>query len=181
LLLFLAELRLCLRLRLELLLLTHLTGRDYWHASLAAAWKRGRAYLLVAGLLWAALAISGRVMWWEALAAAGGAGVLWAVGFAVGFRSFATGYQTSGLASLFTLGLPLLLFGLLKAGWTTAAGLVPAGLCHLPVSSGVNWGWVAGMVGWLGVAAWLTRTGLANCDTDLRAWYDANQGKKAEG
>lgn len=167
--------------RLELLLLTHLSGRDYWHASLAAAWKRGRAYLLVAGLLWAALAISGRVAWWEALAAAAGAGVLWATGFAVGFRSFATGYQTSGLASLFTLGLPLLLFGLLKAGWTTLAGLVPAGLCHLPVSSGVNWGWTVGMLGWLALAVWLTRTGLANCDADLRAWYDANQGKKAEG
>ena len=29
--------------RLELLLLTDLNGGDYWHASLAAAWRRGRA------------------------------------------------------------------------------------------------------------------------------------------
>lgn len=167
--------------RLELLLLTHLTGRDYWHASLAAAWKRGRAYLGIAFLLWAALAVSGRVAWWEAAAALAGGLALWAFGFAFGFRSFATGTQTSGLASLFTLGLPLLLFGLLRAGWTTAAGFVPTGLCHLPVTSGVSGSWAVGLLGLLAAAAWLTRTGLTRCEADLRAWYDANQGKKAEG
>src|SRR5262249_49174741 len=47
--------------RLELLLLTHLQGEDYWDAAAAAAWRRGRGYFGVAVLLWAAAAISGRV------------------------------------------------------------------------------------------------------------------------
>ena len=45
--------------RLELLLLSELNGCDYWHASLAAAWRRGYDYLIFAGLLWVSLAVSG--------------------------------------------------------------------------------------------------------------------------
>lgn len=167
--------------RLELLLLTDLSARDYWHASLAAAWKRGRAYLGIAGLLWLALVVGGWCQWWHALAAAAGGAAVWAFGFAFGFRSFATGSQTSGLASLFTLGLPLVLFGLLKGGFVALAGFVPTGLCHLPVTSGVSWTWAAGLVALSAGTAWLTRTGLARCDADLRKWYDANQGHKAAG
>jgi hypothetical protein len=167
--------------RLELLLLTELDAKDYWHASLAAAWKRGRAYLGIAGLLWLALAVGGWCEWWQALAAAAGGVAMWAFGFAFGFRSFSTGNQTSGLASLFTLGLPLVLFGLLKGGFVTLAGLVPTGLCHLPVTQGMSWTWAVGLTGLLVATVWLTRTGLSRCDADLRAWYDANQGKKAAG
>ena len=38
--------------RLELLLLTDLSGDDYCHAALAAAWRRGRGYFVVAVVLW---------------------------------------------------------------------------------------------------------------------------------
>jgi len=55
--------------RLELLLLTELTGKDYSLASLAAAWRRGRGYLVISGVLWLALAVSGRAAWYEVLAA----------------------------------------------------------------------------------------------------------------
>lgn len=165
--------------RLELLLLTELSGVDYWHASLSAAWKRGWAYLAIAAVLWVAAAISGRTDWLGVTAAAVGAVAVWAFGFAFGFRSFSTGTQTNGLASLFTLGLPLALFGMVKFGLSDFAGLNPAGLPYLPLAGGVNWSWWAGLVLLTGGTVWLTRTGLRRCEIDLRAWYDANQGKRS--
>jgi hypothetical protein len=166
--------------RLELLLLTDLSGADYWRASLKAAWKRGRGYLFSAVLLWIALVIHGRVSPQAGLAAMLGGLGLWAFSFAVGFRSFATGQQTSGLASILTLGVPLILALLVKSGYHELAALLPAGLCHIPASYGLTYTWFLGM-GWMGLVTYqLTRTGLARCETDLRAWYDANQGKKSQ-
>ena len=166
--------------RLELLLLTDLGGRDYWRASLASAWRRGRGYLVVAALLWVALAVSGRATWLQAVAAAVGGAAMWLFAFAVGFRAFCTGNQASGIASLLTLGLPLILFALLRAGWDTAAAFVPTAASYLPLRDGLSLSWLAGlaMVATLSVA--LTRRGLARCDDELRAWYDANQGRKQE-
>src|ERR1700738_5378092 len=46
--------------RLELLLLTPLRPQDYWEAAAAAAWRRGRGYVGVAVLLWAAAWTSGQ-------------------------------------------------------------------------------------------------------------------------
>jgi hypothetical protein len=100
--------------------------------------------------------------------------------FAVGFRSFCTGTQASGIASLLTLGLPLVLFGLLKAGLPELAGLVPVGACYLPAAGLMGAGWAAGLVAMGAATVWLTRRGLTRCDAELRAWYDANQGRKTE-
>ena len=165
--------------RLELLLLTELTGADYWHASLSAAWRRGRGYLVGAGVLWLALGLSGRNGWAEVLAAAAGGAVLWAFSFAVGFRAFAAGNQSNGVASLVTLGLPLLLFGLLQAKLDAAASFVPTGLCYLPLRDGVDGG-VGGRVR-------DDRTGDGRAGPPRAvpvrggpaAWYDRNQGKKS--
>jgi hypothetical protein len=166
--------------RLELLLLTELDGKDYWHASLAAAWRRGRGYLLIAGVLWLALAASGRSAWYEVLAAAVGGGLLWGFSFAVGFRAFCTGRQASGVASVMTLGLPLLLFVLLRAGLDVLAAFVPTAGCYLPLRDGLTWSWAAGVVLMAAATRWLTRKGLARCEPELRKWYDANQGRKTE-
>lgn len=163
--------------RLELLLLTDLGGRDYWHASLAAAWSRGRGYLFASAVLWVALGMSGRTAWGEVLAAAAGGAGLWAFSFAVGFRAFATGNQSSGLASLMTIGLPLVLFLAVRAGLTWAANLVPTGLCYTPLRNGVTPWWAAGMVLTLSTAVVLGRRGLQRCDADLRRWLDRNQGR----
>jgi hypothetical protein len=126
--------------RLELLLLTELSGRDYWRASLASAWRRGRGYLIVAALLWLALAVSGRVTWVQAL----------------------------------------VLFARLRAGWDTVAAFVPTAAAYLPLRDGLNVSWFAGLVLVAAASVGLTRRGLARCDDELRAWYDANQGRKAE-
>jgi hypothetical protein len=166
--------------RLELLLLSELSSRDYWHASLAAAWRRGRGYLIIASMLWVSLAVSGRVAWYEAVAAALGALGLWAFSFAVGFRAFSTGHQAGGLASLFTLGLPFLLFALMRANLVALAAFVPTAACYLPLKTGITASWLAGFALMLVVTVWLARRGLARCETELRAWYDANQGRKTE-
>ncbi len=166
--------------RLELLLLTELTGWDYWHASLSAAWKRGRAYLAIGGVLWSALAISGAIPWWCALAAFAGAAVYWAFAFALGFRAFATGNQSSGLASGFTLGLPLVLFGTIQLGWTDWAGFLPIGLSYLPSAGQLPASWFLGFALTSILAVRMTRNGLTRCESDLRKWYDANQGRKSE-
>ncbi|MBA4191031.1 MAG: hypothetical protein C0467_23850 [Planctomycetaceae bacterium] len=166
--------------RLELLLLTDLTGNDYWHASLAAAWKRGRSYLWIAALLWIALAVSGRAQWYQAVAAALGGIALWGFSFAVGFRAFSTGNQAGGIATGLTLGMPMLVFALLRAKLDDLAAFVPTAACYLPVRNGISWSWAAGFVLMLLTTWWLTRRGLARCDSSLRLWFDANQGRKAE-
>ena len=165
--------------RLELLLLTDLTGRDYLHASWAAAWKRGRGYLLGAGALVFALAWSGRVPVADALAAVVGAVAFWAFAFALGFRGFSTGHQTNGVASLLTLGMPMLLWLLLRAGLNDLAAFVPTAAVYLPTAAGVSWTWLAGVVVMAGVAAYFLRRGVVGCETDLRRWYDANQGTRS--
>ncbi len=165
--------------RLELLLLTDLNGTDYWRASFRASWKRGRGYLFAALVLWAALAVSGRVSPAAAVAAATGGVVYWCLAFAVGFRGFAKGAQTSGLSSLFALGLPLLLMVCVKTGHDSLGALLPIGLGYYPVTTGIDMAWAASMLAWGAVAVGLVRTGLVKCEPGLRAWYDANQGLKA--
>jgi hypothetical protein len=165
--------------RLELLLLTELTAGDYWHASLAAAWKRGRGYFFGPVVLWFALAYSGRNSLLEVIATATGAAMLWVFSFAVGFRTFARGTTGGGIASLMTFGLPMLLAGLVRLNWLNLAALVPTGLCYLPLRPGVGitFAWVAGMLVTGGLTLWLTRSGLGSADAELRRWFDANQGR----
>ena len=165
--------------RLELLLLTDLTPGDYWHASITAAFRRGRGYFVGAGVLWVALGVSGSCAWTEVCGAAAGAAVLWAFSFAVGFRNFSTGSGGNGMASLMTLGLPLVMIGLLRSSFADAAAFVPTALCYLPVApgGGITLAWVAGMAV-IGTATLvIARYGLARCDGDLRRWLDANQGQ----
>ncbi len=162
--------------RLELLLLTDLTARDYAHAAASAAWSRGRGYLGVAAMLWIACAIAGRCTWLDAAAAGLGSALLWAFAFAVGFRGFATGHQTNGVASLLTLGCPLLLYLFWSKGLILLCAIVPTGLAFLPMKTGVSLPWLMGFTLLALATFWLGSQGLARCDADLRKWFDANQG-----
>lgn len=166
--------------RLELLLLTELSGRDYAHAAFSAAWKRGRGYLVGVALLATAMAAAGRIAWWDAAAAMFGATSLWLFAFAVGFRGFASGNQTNGIASLVTLGLPLALVGLWHLGQHGLAALLPTAAVFVPLKLGVTPMWAVGWAMTTLASLTLLRRGLANCDRDLRAWYDANQGRKSD-
>jgi hypothetical protein len=166
--------------RLEILLLSDLNSYDYWRASLAAAWRRGYDYLIFAGLLWVSLAVSGRVLWTDALGAALGGLLLWGFSFAAGFRAFSSGRATNGLASVLTLGLPLLLVLLVRAGLESIAAFVPTAACYLPLRTGMTETWAAGFAVMLAATIWLTDRGLSRCDRELRSWYDVNQGRKTE-
>lgn len=163
--------------RLELLLLTELSTLDYWLASLAAAWRRGREYLVLALLLTYVLPLAGQASFTQALAATVGIITLWAFSFALGFRTFSTGYQASGIASLMTLGLPFLLVLMLRQGMNSLAAFLPPALPYLPLAVGITWPWVVSVIILATLTLWLTAQSNAHADSELRRWYDANQGR----
>lgn len=165
--------------RLELLLLSDLDAPDYWHASITASWKRGRGYLIAAALLWLALGVSGRVPWAGVCGAMAGAAVLWSFSFAVGFKLFASGSQTSALASLMVLGVPGLLVAAFQFGVPTLGALTPPGLTFLPLKTGPSAIWCGSMAAFGGSTIVLSRRALATCVGNLREWTSANHGLKA--
>lgn len=165
--------------RLELLLLTNLSGYDYWHAAAAAAWRRGRGYFSVAVLLWGACVVAGRLSVVSALMTASSAVIVWGMYFALGFAAFSRGRQANGLGSLLVLGMPALSLLSLRLGWPALAALTPPGLVYLAMDESVAargyWLGGAGMAVGVLVAA---RLATATCDAKLRAWYDRHAGLK---
>jgi hypothetical protein len=165
---------------LELLLLTRLGARDYWHAAAAAAWNRGRGYLAVAVLLWIAALGGGKMSALQVSAALATAVMLWSLYFALGFRAFSTGMHANGLGLFLTVGIPLL--GV--ASWTISAtllsGLIPA--TSLLMSSVARPSemkfWVAGPVIMGLLTLFVARRALLRCDGELRRWYDLHHGRK---
>jgi hypothetical protein len=164
--------------RLELLLMTELGAQDYWEAAAAAAWRRGRGYFAVALWLCAAAVVAGRLHLGQGLALAAAGVVLWGLYFALGFRAFARGRQANGLGMLLTVGLPLVAFGLVQAGWPLLAALVPPGSVYQPATGEAAWTWVPGpLLGTL-LTLGLARRALGRCDAELRRWYDRHHGQK---
>lgn len=164
--------------RLELLLLTPLEPEDYWRAAHAAAWERGRGYFLLAGILWTAGTVAGRLSPAAALVAAASAVLLWGIYFVLGFQGFSRGRNAHVAGLLLTLGLPLASFLLVSVELPAVAALFPPGNV-----------WAAGE-GAFAARVWggavttglltllMTRTALAHCDANLRGWYDQNSGRK---
>lgn len=167
--------------RLELLLLTDLDGPDYWHASLAAAWRRGRGYLFVALLLWATMLISGRASPAQVMASVGAGVVLWSFAFAVGFGAFSGGMQANGLGSLLTLGLPLIAAGLVRTGVPVLAALVPPGAVYTALTEPPTLAWLPGPLLAGAAAIILSRRVVGRCVSHLRDWYDRHQGTVPAG
>jgi hypothetical protein len=164
--------------RLELLLLTELDGTDYWGAALAAAWRRGRGYLLVAVILWLAMGIAGRATPLQIVMAMTAAVVLWGFSFAVGFRAFSRGVHANGLGSLLTLGFPILTAGLIALHVPVLAALLPTGAVYQALATTPSMAWLPGPM----IIAMLT-VGIAvsarrHCVHELRAWFEGNQGRK---
>jgi hypothetical protein len=164
--------------RLELLLLTNLNETDYWHASLAAAWRRGRGYMQVAGILWTALLISGRATPAQVAASVAAGVVLWSFAFAVGFGAFSSGMQANGLGSLLTLGPPLLTAALTRTGNPILAALLPPGAVYSALTSDPSLAWLLGPLVFGVATVGLARRILPRCEGSLRAWYDRNQGTR---
>jgi hypothetical protein len=164
--------------RLELLLLTRLSGRDYWAAAAAAAWKRGRGYFGVAILLWAAACVAGQLTGPQAVAAAATGVLLWGLYFALGFRAFARGFQANGAGMLLTVGLPLLAFLAAQAGWPGLAALAPPGGVQAASRGATNLAGLCGAVLAGSATLIVARQALRHCELDLRAWYERHHGRK---
>lgn len=162
--------------RLELLLLTELSGRDYWNAAAAAAWRRGRGYFAIAVLLWTASVIAGRSALTQTLAAISAAAILWGLSFVLGFWAFARGRQANGLGSAMTIGLPVLTIVLAKSGWPLAASWLPPGSVFYALKAGTPGAWTLGPLLFGIFAIWFGISARVNCDLNLRAWFDANSG-----
>ena len=147
--------------RLELLLLTHLDGNDYWFASAAAAWRRGRGYFLVAGILWFAAWIAEKATIATVLASVVSGVLLWSLYFSLGFWSFARGRQANGLGMLLTLGVPLITVILVKNGWPELAALTPSGNVWSAMAVGPTSAWLFGALlgGSAALALWLALRG----------------------
>jgi hypothetical protein len=164
--------------RLELLLLTRLSARDYWDAAAAAAWRRGRGYFAVALLLWLAALLAGRISPLQMLAALAAGVVLWGLYFSLGFRAFARGVQANTLGLLLTLGLPLLAWGAYRSCGSAVAALLPPGSVYSPALAPPPAAWLPGpFLGGL-AALGLARVSFSRCDRELRDWYDRHHGRK---
>jgi hypothetical protein len=164
--------------RLELLLLTGLTARDYWEAAAAAAWRRGRGYFGVAVLLWSAAVAAGQIGLAQVLVALAAGVVLWGLYFSLGFRAFARGVQANALGLLLTLGLPLGAYVAYQRGWPLLAALVPPGSVYNPTTVQPAATWLPGPFLGAVAALSLARFSFARCDRELRNWYDRNHGQK---
>ena len=165
--------------RLELLLLTELEPRDYWHAAAQAAWNRGRGYFAIAGVLWVAGFCAGRLSLAQTLAAGAGGVLLWSLYFALGFRAFSRGMHANGLGMLLTVGLPVLLLGAVCLGWPTAGAALPPGIVYASASAPVGFGALIGALLAGGLALTTARASLRDGDAELRRWYDRHSGAKA--
>jgi hypothetical protein len=167
--------------RLELLLLTGLEAKDYWHAAAAAAWKRGRGYFAVALMLWGAAAIAGRLSGLQVAVAVATAVLVWGLYFVLGFRAFARGDRANGLGIALTVGLPLAAFALTKAGFAGLADLLPPGGMFGAAAGSLS---IAGLIGLTLAGAMsisIARRSLRECDGELRRWYDLHCGIRVAG
>ncbi len=164
--------------RLELLLLTRLSAADYWEAAAAAAWRRGRGYLVVALLLWTAALQAGKLEPAQFLAALSAGVVLWGLYFVLGFRAFASGMQANMLGMLLTVGLPVVAMVLYRAGVPALGALMPPGSVYQPGVSLAAASWLPGPALGAALTLVLARSSLARCEDDLRRWYDRHHGQK---
>jgi hypothetical protein len=163
--------------RLELLLLTALGGGDYWFASAAAAWRRGRGYFSIAVLLWLAAWIAGKATLLAVIASLVSGVLLWSLYFSLGFCSFARGRQANGLGILLTLGVPLIAVILVKSRWPELAALTPPGNVWSAMAVGSDSAWLCGALLIGGTALALGWAARRTCDRDLRLWFDRNHGR----
>ena len=162
--------------RLELLLLTGLGAKDYWHAAAAAAWRRGRGYFAVAGLLWIAAVVAGRMSAMQAVGALAASVLLWSLYFALGFWAFSRGVQANRLGLALTVALPAIAFGLCKWDFIDCMSLLPPGGIYLASRYVPDLTWAGGALLSAVLMLAISRRALAHCEEHLRDWYDSHHG-----
>jgi hypothetical protein len=165
--------------RLELLLLTDLEPSDYWHAAVSAAWNRGRGYFIIAGMLWIAGFLAGRLSIAQVLAAAAGGVLLWSLYFTLGFRAFSRGMQANALGLMLTVGLPLLVFGADRCGVPAFGAVLPPGIVYGSAAAPVGAAAAIGALCAAGLALAMARSSLHGGDAELRRWYTRHASARA--
>ena len=88
--------------------------------------------------------LAGRLSVEQALAAAAGSVLLWALYFTLGFRAFSRGLHANGLGMLLTVGLPLLVLAADRLDWPGLAKALPPGMIY---GAAADSGGVAAAVG----------------------------------
>lgn len=164
--------------RLELLLLTRLESKDYWLASLAAAWWRGQGYFALAVLLWTVYAFFGPplVSVFDVLASVAAGIVLWGLYFTVGFQAFTRGTQSNNLGMLLCFGLPVLAIVCPLVNCRELLVLTPPGAVFDPCSGRMAVLWVPSVL-LSGLATLvLAKTAQERCESELRAWFTQHHG-----
>jgi hypothetical protein len=162
--------------KLELLLLTSLSGDDFWRAAAAAAWTRGRAYFYSAILLWTASAIAQPALWLACGAALATGVILWVLYFALGFRAFTRGSNGGNMGLLLTLGLPVVAFALYRQLGPAYCALVPPGAVFVAGSGGQLSMLALGATSATLLALRISRQAIARCKSSLAAWYELHHG-----
>jgi hypothetical protein len=165
--------------KLELLLLTRVTGADFWRASAAAAWARGKGYFYAALLLWGATALAHPLQALSCLAALAAGVILWVLYFALGFRAFTRGSSGGNLGLLLTIGLPVLAYALYKQVGPPLTALVPPGAVFMAGSGGQMLYLALGALAATLLALIVARRAILQCKGSLAAWYEAHQGNAA--
>lgn len=174
--------------RLELLLVTPLDARQYLWGSAAAAWTRGRAYLLAGLVVWMAAAATGHLTWPACLALSLVGGTQLLLYFALAFRQFARIRGDAHAAAwglALAVGLPLVSAGLLHLGWNDAALTTPLGASYLlaadradaaaaaarvPLATSEIVLLAAAVAVQVAASLWLLRGALVAFDREIREW-----------
>lgn len=161
--------------RLENLLTTDLSARDFEQASWAASWSRGRGYFYAALLLWIAAALAGRMSWMQVLLAMAAAWLLLVLYFVIGLRALARSGGGTTTGFLLSVILPLSVWGLASTGHAELARILPPGLVYFAVadpSKSVQGAVVIGCL--LGAGVALLSWTLKSFDADLRRSFEAD-------
>ncbi len=162
--------------KLELLLLTRLSGQDFWRASAAAAWVRGRGYFYAALLLWTATAIAHPAELLPCVAALAVGIILWVFYFSLGFRAFTRGSNGGNLGLLLTIGLPVLAYALHRQFGAVYTALVPPGAVYVAGNGGQMISLMLGALAATLVTLIVARRAIMQCKGSLAAWYATHHG-----
>lgn len=173
--------------RLELLLVTPLTPRQYMWASLVAVWTRGRGYVLAMLVPLIAMCLAGHQHAVTYLVLCLVAANYFLLTFAVAFRNFArTSPDRKGAAwgLAMSIGVPLLVWGLFAVRMGYAAAITPLGAIYLAAQSTGEQMRLSGLspvVLWIVIncstivyfllSMWLLHKAVQHFDQEIRSWF----------
>jgi hypothetical protein len=166
--------------RLELFLLTDLSGLDYARASWSAAWSRGRGYFYSALLLLLAGLIAGRYSVPQfALAITAGVGLVFFY-FAAGFRLLAKSQGGTSTGIVLTMLVPLLVWGLARSDWPVLAALLPPGQIFFATTNASVPAFSIALliIAIFGLSALLLWRACRDFDRDVREWFSSSIGNR---